>query len=260
MRRLVRDMSPSGRHVVARQHVLARRYASDRIIYWTTSAECQAWGFPAPSEIVVHGEPASGDITGKLGGTVYADLVTPHYQQPFDGDQLGVGMDLASLDAFEVASAAAHDYSTGAWCQLGVVMVSSVTSTRSLWGKREPAAPNSGYEITTNSSGAIIATIDGTGGHRTLMVAGPLTQDVPVYIWLGADPAANVTWIETPDGSDSTTFVPVTDSTSLQNFAFGASRLAAAGCVIGHWTEWTGAAAQTMRTAGSALIASWWPH
>lgn len=214
--------------------------------------------FPG-EELYLPGEPAAGNIVGKIAGNVLTPAGAPTYQQTLtgqDGDPLGVGIAFNSLNSFDAANAAIHDYSTGPFAMLVSYAILDVSAAvyLSILGKRDPVLLN-GYELQLRLSP--------TKRYGLAVDSGAVTRaDLMVDPAIGLHYAfvyrnGTAIGIETDVGIATNTVGIAESFTNAGIFALGSAYINSFGGVIGPTVIWSGANAQNVIPLVTQR-AEWW--
>ena len=126
-------------------------------------------------DLMYRGNDATGSTELVSGVDNLTDVATPA-KEVFDAvlDMNTTQFSSLSTDAMVAASGAVADVTTGNIVIIHIFrLMSIVTSTYSIYGKRDAGAPNYGYELHSPLAGSLQFTIDTSLGSYSRVVAGP---------------------------------------------------------------------------------------
>lgn len=219
-----------------------------------------------PTEIYIPGEPASGNITGKVAGNVLTAQGTPAYQQAFTGggdDPLGAGFTIGSTDAFDAANSGIHDFAGTSfaifftWLFLG-----EPTFTRTIIGKRSSTPPYYGFEMQVNATDVRFVVADASGVTYQdvsvdLSAATGSGNWGPNYDFIAIDETGGFKYHDTSLGNAAPQ-VKNSCATNPQLFSIGQNRLTPANMVLGPLCVWEAADnAENVITDRAISLSSW---
>ena len=212
-------------------------------------------------ELYLPGEPASGNIVGKIAGNVLSPVTSPLYQQALTGaanDPLGAGFDNGTTDSFDAATSAVHDVAGDAFAILVPAYLPASVSSGSILGKTNAAVQ--GYRIHISSGPKISAKLyDNAGGGQAWTTADAVPVAEVFYAVLWRSIVLSTSGVLTSAGEttvDSTTMQSLANASA---FALGScSSYTATGIVLGPVAIWSGAAAETVIANRATTLPAWW--
>ena len=211
-------------------------------------------------ELYMTGEPASGNIVGKLNGNVLTPVSTPAYRQTLTGDPgdpLGVSFTNSSTDSFDGNY---HNHTTGAMARLVTYVVGFSSLNRCVMG-RSANGVSAGAKILRPSGtwSAFFSGTEGTiNGDYSPGALDGTARWVLQFLSITEDIAGSYS---STDGEQTTslTVSPVGDITSAANYSLGSlGTMLSAGITIGPTLEFSGAEAERIINVRATDIATWW--
>jgi len=217
-------------------------------------SDIQSFFTEAATELYLPGEPASGNITGKIASNVLTAVGTPNYQQALTGggdDPLGTGYTHATADSHDAADNTIHEVTTGAFAWLVVYKLTNAKgSVKTIALKYHTA---SGYLWYSPNAGTLQARFNGTAHNQVGPAVG--TADYVLVYRSATTPRTGV--YSGTDGDTGSGTNPNISNAAI--FALGSvfSR-GCQGCVVGPSVFWTGAAAEAVIAARATDLPNWW--
>lgn len=206
------------------------------------------------TEVYVTGEPASGNITGKVAGYVLSPINTPLYQQTVVGTRKGCGFDSATTDSFDAANNTIHDLTTGAIAVLVPMYVNVVTTNfENVVGKAAYGANGWQMQFRTGLRWRV------KGATTEKIVSATALSTGLCYGFGWRSISSNQIGIATSFQADVTDTDGTGTATNTTTFALGSvASLNAAGIYLGSTVIWTGAAAETVIAGHATTLPAWW--
>jgi hypothetical protein len=233
-------------------HSFAMRSRADKW-FANGNSDIKYWFGADANELYMTGEPASGNITGKIAGNVLTAVTTPAYQQALTGgadDPLGVGFTDNSADSFDAANNTVHEFAAGSFCILSTYKITA-GGIRTMLGK---FAPWAGYVLYRNYGTDCF--VYWNGSARTIAHAAAGTAD---YVMIFQNATAPEWGVLTGATGEHKYTSATLDVTNTRIFSLGSVVSAlATGCVLGPTIIWTGADAETVIAARATTLPAWW--
>ena len=209
------------------------------------------------TEIFRPGDFASGNLIGKVAGTVLTPVGSPTYKQTLTGDAddpKGVGFADGSSDSFDAASSSVFNF-TGSFAVLVNYKNTATPGTaRTLFAKRDAADPYNGYEATLGGT-QIAWRVDGgaSESYSTFNYDADTSQEHWILFW------QNITTGQTgiTNGFRETVTASAYNPSNTATFAIGQQRTSTGPFVLGPFVIWTDANAETVINNRVSLLRAW---
>ena len=211
----------------------------------------------AAYDLILPGNPASGNIVTAILGNVLTPVTTPLYQQALTGlpgDPLGAGFDRPTTDSFDAATNAVYEFAAGSFAILCPFRVTNAgAGILDVFGKRIATEDTNGYTLGISTDAIRWNTASGAGANADDLVFDNDTT-APHYAFVWSDSTGTGIY---GDYGTAATATPV-DVTNTALFALGSARLNACGVTVGPMPIWTGASADIVIAGRATSLPAWW--